>query len=178
VSAVRRSVALAVVVALALGVGAYFVLRPTDESRIRAQLARLGAAVRITDADAQANPMARLAHVSGQLDGLFEPDARVTIPELTELTSGHATRSELAELVAGAPRYVRTFEVAFTSVTIKMDAGHTTAFVQATANVKADERDGGRSEDRRAVDFHFVGKDGAWVIRTLSVWTKEDATPQ
>jgi hypothetical protein len=173
----RARVVLAVVVAFALAVGAYFAWRPTDESRIRAQLARLAAAVRITDADGQANPIGRLATVNGQLDALFEPDARVTIPELTELTSGHAGRRELAELVAGAPSYVRSFEVDFTSVTLKMDGAHTTAFVGATANVKAVERDGSTSQDRRAVDIHFVVRDGAWVIRTLSVWGKDDASP-
>jgi hypothetical protein len=171
----RRWVLAAVAVALALAVGGYFAWRPTDESRIRSQLARLAAAVRVTEADQQANPIARLARVNGELDGLFEPDARLTIPELT---SGHADRRELAALVAGAPRYVRTFDVDFTSVTLKMDAAHTTAFVGATASVKAVERDGSASQDRRAVDLHFVAKDGAWVIRTLTVWTKEDASPQ
>lgn len=171
----RAHGAVALVVVLALAVAGYFLWRPTDESRIRAQLSRLASAVRITDADAQANPIARLARVNGELDGLFEPDARVTVPELAELTSGHAGTRELAELVTGAPRYVRAFDVDFTSVTLKMDEAHTTAFVQATATVKVEERDGSPSRDRRAVDFHFVRKDGAWVIRTLTVWAKEDA---
>jgi hypothetical protein len=170
----RRPVVVGVVVAILVAVGAYFAFRPTDESRIRAQLARLAAAVRVTEADPQANPIARLARVNGELDGLFEKDARLTIPELT---SGHADRRELAELVAGAPSYVRTFDVDFTSITFKMDAAHTTAFVGLTASVKAAERDGTMSQDRRAVDVHFVQRDGAWVIRTLTVWTKEDAAP-
>jgi len=172
----RRVVLGGALVVVALAVGAYFVWRPTDESRIRAQLTRLAATVRNIDADQQTNPIERLARVSGQLDGLFEPDARVTIPELTELGSGHAGRRELAQLVAGAPSYLRTFD--FTNVTIKMDGAHTTAFVGVTATVKAFDRDGAASQDRRAVDFHFVEKDGAWVIRTLSVWAKEDAAPQ
>ncbi|HEY3821952.1 MAG TPA: hypothetical protein VGL81_32520 [Polyangiaceae bacterium] len=170
-------IALAVVLLATLAAGAYLVWRPTDESRIRAQLTALAGAVRIRDADAEANPIARTAHVGGELEGLFEPGARVNVPELSELASGHADRRELAELVAGAPRYVRTFDVDFTSVTVKLDAGHTTAFVQATANVKVVERDGSASQDRRAVDVHFVAKDGTWVIRTLTVWTKEDAAP-
>ncbi len=162
---------------VALAVGAYFVWRPTDESRIRAQLARLASAVHVTEADAQANPVARLARVNGELDALFEPEARINVPELSELTSGHASRSELAELVAGAPRLVKTFEVDFGRVTLKLDAGHTTAFVGAAASVRAVERDGTVTQDRRAIDAHFVEKDGAWVIRTLSVWPKEDAAP-
>jgi len=175
VRALIRSPAWPLVVLVALAAGGYFALRPTDESRIRAQLTHLASAVRITDADQEASPIARLAHVSGELDGLFEPDARVTIPELSELGSGHAGRRDLAELVAGAPRYVRTFDVDLTDVAIKMDGAHTTAFVGATARLKAIDRDGSASQDRRTVDLHFVEKDGAWVIRALSVWTKEDA---
>jgi hypothetical protein len=79
--------------------------------------------------------------------------------------------------VAGAPRFVKTFDVDFGSVTLKLDAGHTTAFVGATASVRAVERDGTVNQDRRAIDAHFVEKEGAWVIRTLSVWPKEDAAP-
>jgi hypothetical protein len=172
---VRLAVIGALVIALAAG--SYFVWRPTDESRIRAQLARLASAVHVTEADAQANPVARLARVTGELGALFEPEARINVPELSELTSGHASRSELAELVAGAPRFVKTFDVDFGSVTLKLDAGHTTAFVQATASVRTVERDGTLNQDRRAIDAHFVAKDGAWVIRTLSVWPKEDAAP-
>jgi hypothetical protein len=171
-------IVVAVVVAVALAVAGYFVWRPTDESRIRGQLTRLAAAVRITDADRETNPIERVARVSSQLDALFEPDARVNIPELTDLGSEHAGKRELVQLVTGAPQYVRTFAVDFTSVTIKMDAAHTTAFVGATASVSAVERDGSTSQDRRAVDLHFVDKDGVWLIRTLTVWTKEDAAPQ
>jgi hypothetical protein len=72
---------------------------------------------------------------------------------------------------------VRSFDVDFGSVTLKLDADHTTAFVGATATVKAVERDGAVDEDRRAVDLHFVNEGGAWVIRSLSVWPKEDAAP-
>jgi hypothetical protein len=58
-----------------------------------------------------------------------------------------------------------------------MDDAHTTAFVQVIGRVKLVERDGAASQDRRAVDLHFVRRDGEWVIRTLRVWTREDAAP-
>jgi hypothetical protein len=67
--------------------------------------------------------------------------------------------------------------VDFTNVTIKLDDTHTTALVGATASMKIVERDGSPSQSRRAVDLRFVLKDGAWLIRTLTVWTKEDASP-
>jgi hypothetical protein len=170
----RTALALAGLVAIAVAVVAYFVLRPTDASRIRSQLDRLAAAVRITDADSQANPIGRLAHVSGELAKLFEPDVDVSIPDVPSSGSG---RAELAQLVAGAPSYVRTFEVEFTNVTIKLDDSRTTAFVGATARAKLIERDGAASQDRRAVDLHFVQKDGEWVVRSLRVWTTQDAAP-
>jgi hypothetical protein len=163
-----------VAAAIAIAVGAYLLLRPTDESRIRGQLARLAAAVRITDANARVNPVGRLADVNRRLEPLFEPDVRVSIPEVPSL---HAGRAELAELVASAPSLVRSFDVDFTSVTIKLDDARTTALVGATARTKLVERDGAASQDRRAVDLRFVRKDGQWVIRTLTVWSPEDAAP-
>jgi len=162
------------VVAVAFAVAAYLLLRPTDESRIRSQLDRLAAAIRVTEADAQGSPVGRLAHVNGDLERLFEPDVRMSMPEVTSVTSG---RAELAELVAGAPRFVRTFDVDFTNVTIKLDQDRTTALVGATAKMKLTDRDGSASQERRAVDLRFVRKDGAWFIRSLTVWTKEDAAP-
>ena len=149
----RRLVVLAAVVAAAIAVGAYLVFRPTDEARIRAQLDRLAEVVRITDADAQENPLARMSRVDGELEKLFEPDVRASIPEVATLAPG---RRALTELVVGAPRFVRSFEVTFTSVTVKLDEARTTALVGATAKVKVEERGGSPSQDARAVDLRFV----------------------
>jgi hypothetical protein len=175
VSTIDRRAALAVGVASALGVGGFFALRPTDESRIRAELAKLAAAVQIKEADAQANPIGRLAHVSGVFETLFEPDVRVNAPELTPLQSG---RSELVQLVTAAPRFVRTLDVDLGRITVKLDEPATSADVGAVADVKVLDRDGTARRDKRAVDFHFVKKDGDWVITTLSVWSRDDAAPQ
>jgi hypothetical protein len=171
----RAPVLVAIVAAaIAIAVGVYLPLRPSDESRIRRQLARLAAAVRITDADASASPVGRLADVNGRLQPLFEQDVRVSIPEVASL---HAGRAELAELLAGAPSSVRSFDVDFTSVTIKLDDARTTALVGATAHTRLVERDGVISRDRRAVDLRLVRKNGEWVVRTLTVWSPDDATP-
>jgi hypothetical protein len=175
VSAIDRRVAIGVVVAAALGVGGYFVFRPTDESQIRAALAKLVAAVQIKEADAQANPIGRLAHLSGVFETLFEPDVRVNIPELTPLQSG---RTELVQMVVAAPRFVRTLEVDLGGVTVKLDEAAASAEVGAVADVKAVDRDGTARRDKRAVDFHFIKKDGSWIITTLSVWSKADAAPE
>jgi len=174
-STIDRRAALAVVgVASSLGVG-YFVLRPTDESRIRAALAKLATAVQIKEADAQANPIGRLAHVSGVFETLFEPDVRVNAPELTPLQSG---RSELVQLVTAAPRFVRTLEVDLGRITVKLDEAATSADVGAVADVKAVDREGTARREKRAIDLRFVKKDGDWVITTLSVWSRDDAVPQ
>jgi hypothetical protein len=175
VSAVDRRAAIGVIVAAALGLGSYFVFRPTDESRIRAALAKLTAAVQIKEADAQANPIGRLAHLSGVFEALFEPDVRVNIPEVTPIQSG---RTELVQMVVAAPRFVRTLEVDLGSVTVKLDEAAASAEVGAVADVKAVDRDGTARRDKRAVDFHFIKKDGDWVITTLSVWSRGDAAPE
>jgi hypothetical protein len=153
----------------------YFALRPTDESRIRAKLARLAAAVRVTEADMQVNPIGRISHVSGAFEEIFEPDVRVSVPELGTLPSG---RLELAQYVAGAPHFVRTFDVDFTRVTIKIDDAHASALVGATAKVKALDRDGRNEADERAVDFRFVKEGSDWIVTTVTVWPKGEAAPE
>ena len=162
--------------ALLLLGGGYFLFRPSDESRIKAQLAKLAAAVRITEADMQTNPIGRLAHVSDAFEPLVEPDVRVSVPELTSLESG---RRGVVQLVTAAPHYVKTFEVDFKRVEIKLDEGHTSALVGATASAKALDRDGKTRVDERAVDFRFVKESsGDWVITTLTVWPKGEAAPE
>jgi hypothetical protein len=167
VSGLDRRAAIGVGLAAVLGVGGYYAFRPTDESRIRKQLSKLAAAVRVTEADMQANPIGRLAHVSGELEELFDPDVRVSVSELTSLHSG---RRELAEIVTAAPRSVRTFEVDFSGVTVKIDDAGASAAVGAVAEVTALDRDGRTRKDRRAVDFRFVKDGSAWIITTVSVW--------
>jgi hypothetical protein len=167
VSGLDRRAAIGALVAAVLGVGGYFVLRPTDESRIRKQLSKLATAVRIKESDMQSNPIGRLAHVSGEFEELFDPDVRVSVSELTSLRSG---RRELAEIVSGAPRFVRTFEVDFSGVTIKIDEAGASAAVGAIAEVSALDRDGQTRKDKRAVDFRFVKDGSAWIITTVSVW--------
>jgi hypothetical protein len=169
---VDRRALLAAPLVLVLGTGAYFAFRPSDESRIRGKLAALAAAVRIREADMQANPIGRFAHVSGALEPLLDRDVRVSVPELTTLGAG---RSSLVELVAAAPRYVRAFDVDFDSVTVKLDDAASSALVGATAIVKATDRDLQSRSDKRAVDFRFAKQDGEWIVTTISVWPVGDA---
>jgi hypothetical protein len=161
--------------ALVVAGGAFLLFRPSDESKIRAQLARLAAAVKVKEADMQTNPIGRLAHVEGEFESLFDPDVRASVPELGSIPPG---RRGLAELVTGAPRYVRTFDVDFGNVTIKLDDAHTSALVGATARAKAVDRDGKVRDDERAVDFRFVKDGGDWIMTTVTVWPKGEAAPE
>jgi hypothetical protein len=167
-----RARLLALCGALAVAVGAYFLFRPSDEARIRAMMATLEKEARVTTEEQ--NPIGRLAHVNDAFSKLFDRDVRVSIPELTTLHSG---RRELAELATGAPRYVRTLDVDFEDITIKMDDAHTSALVGATARIRAVDREGGTRNDKRAVDLRFAKDDGDWKIGTLTVWPPGEARP-
>jgi hypothetical protein len=162
-----RRGALGAALALALAVAGYFALRPTDESLIRGKLSRLAKAVKITEADMQKNPIGLLGHATGEFEHLFEPDVRVSIPDIPTPLS---TRADLCRLWAGAPSHVRTFDVDFSDVTIKLDDAHASALVGVTASVTARDRDDRRRSDRRGVDLRFAKDDGDWLITTLTVW--------
>jgi hypothetical protein len=166
----RRAVIAALAVALAIG--AYWLLRPTDESRIRAQISRLETAVRVTEADMQTNPIGRLAHVSGLCQSLFEPDVRVSVREIPQLRSG---RQQIEEAITAAPHFVRTFSVSIDVNDVKIDDAHTNAQVEATARASAVTRDGETRRDTRSVSFQLVKRDGEWLFTTVSVWSRDDA---
>jgi hypothetical protein len=168
----RSRLVVAACAAAVLAIGAYFAFRPSDEARIRAMLGTLAKEVRVTGEDQ--NPIGRLAHVNDAFSKLFDRDVRVSIPEITTLQSG---RRELAELTVGAPRFVRTLDVDFDDITIKLDDAHTSALVGATARIRAVERDGETRSDKRAVDFRFAKEDGEWRIGTLTVWAPGEARP-
>ncbi len=99
----RRSVLFSILAAIGIGVRTYVAIRPSDEARIRKQLSKLEAAVRVREADVQGTSGGRLSKVSDAFDDLFDPDVRVSIPELTSLAPG---RPALAQLRAGASQLV------------------------------------------------------------------------
>ena len=150
------------------------VFRASDDARIREQLAKLAAAVRVTADDAQTNPIGRFAHVNDAFTKLFDRDVRVSIPELTSLDSG---RRPLAELATSAPRVFRSFDVDFSDIEVKIDDAKSSALVGATASVSAVEQGNTPRADKRAVDFRFAKQDGEWLITSLTVWPKDEARP-
>jgi hypothetical protein len=171
-----RRVGIGVALVACIGGAVWLATRPSDETRIRAQLARLAKVAHVTEDDVQTNPIGRLAHVNGELETLVDRDVRVSIPEIASLGSGG--RRELAQAITSAPRWVRTFEVDFEGITIKLDDARVTALVGATADARALETSGRVREDKRAVDFRFAKQDGEWIVTTISVWRKDDAPPR
>jgi hypothetical protein len=162
-------------IAIALGGLLYVVLRPSDEARIKEQIAKLSALVRVTEDDAQTNPIGRMAHVSDALGALVDRDVRVSVPDLPSLGSG---RQPLVELITSEPHFLRTLDADFSHVQIKLDEPHTSAMVGLTARVKAKEIGGSQREDERAVDLRFAKQDGAWIVTTITVWAPGDARPE
>jgi hypothetical protein len=162
-------------VAVGLGVALYFVLRPSDDAKIKEQIAKLAALVRVTEDDAQANPIGRMAHVNDVLGKLVDHDVRVSVPDLPSLDAG---REPLGQLITSEPRFVRTLDADFSHVAIKLDEAHTSALVGLTAHVKATETTGRARDEERAVDLRFAKKDGTWVVTTISVWAPGDARPE
>ncbi len=173
----RRALLLGLVVAALLAVGLVVaaLFRSSDEGRIRAKLVTLTTAVRVTSDDVNANPIARFARVNDAFGAIFEPDVRVSIPELTGLGAG---RRALAEAASQSPRYFTSFEVELDPVTIKMDEARTSALVAATAHLRATEPGAAKRRDERAVDFRFAKSDGEWRITSVTVWPKDEARPE
>ena len=149
--------------------------RSSDEALIRAKLAKLAVETRVTAEDTSTNPIGRFAHVNDAFKTLFDRDVRVSIPEIPGVQSG---RKDVAELVTNAPRVVRTFDVDFSAIEIKLDDSKAGALVGTTATINAIEQGGATRSDKRAVDFRFAKIDGDWLITSLTVWPKDEARPR
>jgi hypothetical protein len=175
-----RAWKIAVAVAVVAGVAIYFATRQSDEARIRGQLAKLAALVRVTEDDAQTNPIGRLAHVDDALAHLVDRDVRVNVPELPSALGTATGREALGQLIASEPRFVRKLDLDFSRITVKLDDAHTSALVGLIARVRGKEADGADHDDERAVDMRFAreGGNGEWVVTTLSVWSPGDARPE
>src|SRR5258706_9392732 len=124
----RRGVLLAFVAAGVVVLGFVWLtfFRSSDEARIRAQLAALAVAVKVSPDDTSVNPIGRFAHMNDAFSKIFDRDVRVSIPELTTLDSG---RKPLAELATNAPRIFRSFDVDFSQIEIKIDDSKSGALV-------------------------------------------------
>jgi hypothetical protein len=171
-----RRLALTALAVIAVAFGSWLLFfRSSDEALIRAKLAKLAKETRVTAEDTSTNPIGRFAHVNDAFKTLFDRDVRVSIPEVPGIQSG---RKDLAEAVTNAPRVVRTFEVDFSEIEIKLDDAKAGALVGATATIHAIEQGGVTRDDKRAVDFRFAKTDGDWLITSLTVWPKDEARPR
>jgi hypothetical protein len=159
---------------VAIAAALYFVFfRSSDEERIKDQLARLAKTVSVSEE--QKNPITRAAHLRSELAEIFEKDVRASIPELGSARVG---RDALVELALTSSAMVRTVRVEITNVEIKIDDASKSAHVKATARLRGTMSDGQDKRDERALDLQLTRREGDWRIASLTVWSKDDASPR
>lgn len=141
----------------ALGFWLWTVLFPSPEKVILKKIARLAATATISAQDSNLTRAGKAAN----LVGFFTTDAEIVLdaPELGNRTlSG---REEIRETALGGFASVKTLNVQFLDVTVRLGAGKQTAEVNCTAKVNA-----GDSKDYGVQELHFQLKkvDGNWLI--------------
>jgi hypothetical protein len=167
---VKRIVWGSVVVALA-ALGAYvWGSRTDDEGKIRADLARLAAAIHVAGGDSSPNPLLRGMKMRTDFDAIFQEDVRVNIPELTSALP--TKRVELADSATQWTMLYRSLDVDFSDIVVKFDDTKRTAHVALTATLTAKERDGQLGREKRAVNVLFYKTDDPWRIAAVTVWEK------
>jgi hypothetical protein len=164
---------LAMIAALSVAIVGYFALfRPSDEDRIRSQLAKLAEAVEVKEPGS--NPVFRKARIDEAFGAVFDEDVHVSIPDLSTMKSG---RAGLAALATQASVWARTASLEFSGIEIRLDDAHASAKVGATAIVRAEGGDRRNRREERAVDFRFAKIDGLWKITSVTVWRNDASAP-
>jgi ketosteroid isomerase-like protein len=152
------------VVAVAAAIAAYVLaFGPDDDQRIRYQLTRLGSAISM-NAPSQ-SPLVALGHVQGELADLFDDEVRIHVPELPSLPT---RRADLTRAWADASRPWQKARVSFEDVVVKLDDAKHTAIVTATVIFDGTQLDGTHHQGRRAVNLHFLKRDGSWRITSIN----------
>jgi hypothetical protein len=161
----RRIWAVAVVVGLLSAMAFFFARRQSDDDQLQAQLARLAAAVHVSEGS---NPIVRVAHVRSEFSEIFDEPVHASVADIPATLP--TTRRELADTAVGLTSYFRTLDASFSEIEIKIDGSKTIAQVAATARLTAT---GGSSvRATRPVNLLFYKKDGAWRITSVTVWPK------
>ena len=166
-----RIVALAALAAALLAIAIWFFTRPSDEQKIRAQVARVAAAVKVTEDDT--NPLFRLARIKDIFRDTLDKNAHVSLADVPTLPRSGSGRDQLAETATQATAVFLTADVDLSGVDVKLDDARLQAEVKAKATLVAVGRDGKLRRESRAVDFHVVLMEGTWRITSITLWTKE-----
>ena len=157
--------------AIVLGVAIWFFTRPGDEQKIREQVARVVAAVKVTEDDT--NPLIRLARIKGIYKETLDKNVHLSLEDVPTLPRGGSGRDQLAEMATQATAIFRSADIDLSGVEVKLDGPRQQAEVKAKATLVAVGRDGKSRRESRAVDFHVVSMEGTWRITSITVWAKE-----
>ena len=166
-----KRIAFVVLVALAVGGVVMWMRSGSDEERIRGQLTRLAAALRMEEGT---NALMRAGKMRSEMGAIFDEDVRANVPELPVALPNK--RSELADTATQLSMMFRSIDVDFSDIEVKLDDARQTARVGATVKLSSTGR-AGPTRDSRATDFLFNKRDGTWRIASVTVWAKGDAPP-
>lgn len=166
-----RIVAIAIAAIVTAAVVLFFVLRPSDEQRVRAQLLRTVAAVTVTEDDT--NPIVRLARIRREFKETLDKDVRISLVDVPNVPALRNGRDALGETATQLTAVFRTMEIDLSAIEVKLDDAHTSAQVKSRATLVANGRDGRARRESRAVDFLLYKIDGTWRITTINVWPKD-----
>lgn len=160
----RKPVLLAAAAAVALLLwGGCRLLRDSDETRIRAAVAALAAAVEKTGADEGA-----LRTLSKRDDFVRLLDDTVRIDVRETGWSGARPRAEAADRLFAARQSARTLRVRFDDLAVTVDSGGSSARISCDASVAADST-WGSGEEVREIRARLVKKDGRWLFSSATV---------
>ena len=163
----KRWLAAAGVVAGISIVGYALFSQKTPEERIREQLERLAAVIRV--AEEPENPVLRATRLNGQFADLFDKDVRAEIPELSNPIE---SRKELVQLAARAHFWVRTLDVDFSRLAI--EAGEVNGSASGPARLSGTRSDGEPETGDRQVRFTLTKIDSDWKIDSVKVAPRSD----
>lgn len=157
--------------AILIAFAVWYFTRPSDEQKIRDQVARVAAAVKVTEDDT--NPLVRLARIRGIFKDTLDKDVHVSLADVPTLPRSGSGRDQLAETATQATAIFRSADVDLSSVEVKLDDARLQAEVKAKATLVAVGRDAKSRRESRAVDFHVVLMDGTWRVTSITVWAKD-----
>lgn len=156
----RTSTALLIAALAALG---YYFLRPSDEDRIRSQLATLAKVVAIDPAER--DPVARPRRIEAAFDRILLPRVQVEVPEVVEDVYGRDDMADMAASVSGA---LRSLDVDVGSLRVEVDQKARHARVTGTITLAGTNLDGGKGSDVRDLVASFQKVDAEWRLAALT----------
>ncbi len=139
------------------------VFRPSDEERVRRQVAALSAAVGI-DAS-ERDPRARAVRIQRVFRQVFTRSVQVDIADLVEDMHG---RDELGGMAVSAAETFHAATLDFTDLRVEVDAPARVARADAMATLHGTDHEGHAQREMRDVTLLFMNVDGEWRIASVT----------